>query len=136
MEVLGVPETLHGEHLLALGLHRQHQARPHVDAVDHDGASAADAVLATEMGAGEAELVPQEIGEGDAHLCRGAAPLAVHDDLDFAGHDAPPCPLSAASLPGRSGPGSLLGGVPASRALPSAARPAAVVRARRTATLA
>src|SRR4051812_46447947 len=101
MEVLGVPETLYGEHLLALGLHRQHQARPDVDAVDHDGARAADAVLAAEMGAREAELVPQEVGEGHAHLCGGAAPFAVDDDLDFPGHDAPPCPLSAAALPGR-----------------------------------
>jgi hypothetical protein len=51
---------------VAVGLHRQHQAGARRAAVEQDGAGAADAVLAAEMRAGEAEFIADEIGERDA----------------------------------------------------------------------
>src|SRR5260370_1342401 len=46
-----------------LGLHREDQARPHCRAVDQDGAGPAHAVLAAELGAGEAAVLAQEVGQ-------------------------------------------------------------------------
>ena len=63
-EVLGVvADPLDGGDLVRLGRDGEHQARPHRLAVDEDGARAADAVLAADVGAGEAEVVAQEVGE-------------------------------------------------------------------------
>ena len=61
-------DALDGEQLVAVGLHREHQAGARRAAVEQDGAGAADAVLAAEMRAGEPELVAHEIGERHAHL--------------------------------------------------------------------
>src|SRR5579885_3179197 len=47
--------------LVAVGLHREHQARAGRTAVEQNGAGAADAVLAAQMRAGKAQIVPQEI---------------------------------------------------------------------------
>ena len=68
VQVLGVAEALDGEHLLAPGLDREHEARPDGDTVDDHGAGAADAVLAAEMGAGQPELFAEEVGERHAHV--------------------------------------------------------------------
>ncbi|GAA3792693.1 hypothetical protein GCM10022380_06810 [Amycolatopsis tucumanensis] len=60
----------------AVGLHREHQARPHRFAVDEHGARAADPVLAAEMGAGQSEIVAQGVGRRaprfDVELVTGA----------------------------------------------------------------
>src|SRR5215469_6182932 len=61
-----LPFPLHGEpldrrYLAADGLDRQHQARAHRPAVDDDRARAAASVLAAQMGAGETEVIPQEV---------------------------------------------------------------------------
>ena len=53
-------------------------------AVEQDRAGAADAVLAAEMRAGEAERVAQEIGERQPHLDLGLVALAVHRQRDLA----------------------------------------------------
>ena len=53
---------------LAARLHREHQARPDADAVDHHGARAADAVLTPEVGAGELEALAQEVGQRHPHF--------------------------------------------------------------------
>ena len=64
MQLVGAGgDALDGQHLVAVGLHRQHQAGARRAAVEQDGAGAADAMLAAEMGAGEAELVADEIGQ-------------------------------------------------------------------------
>ena len=75
-------EALDRGDLAAVGLHREHQAGPDGCAVEQHGARAADAVLAPEVGAGEAAPLAQEVGEGQAGLDGGAPRLAVHPDLD------------------------------------------------------
>ena len=47
----------------AIGLHGERQAGAHAVAVDQDRAGAADAVLAADVGAGQAKFAAQEIGE-------------------------------------------------------------------------
>src|SRR5205807_4266205 len=70
-------EALDGAHILAVCLDGEHQAGACAMAVDKDGAGAADAVLAAEMRAREAELVAQEIGEREARLDRALVRRAV-----------------------------------------------------------
>ena len=61
-------QRLDGADLCAVGLHRERQAGARRHAVDLDGAGAADAVLAADMGAGHRQLMAQEIGEQHARL--------------------------------------------------------------------
>ena len=68
----------------AFGLHREDQAGAHRLAVDQHGAGAADAVLAADVGAGEAKLMAQAVGERQARLDIDADLLAV--DFEFGGH--------------------------------------------------
>ena len=68
----------------AVGLHREHQAGARAVAVDQHGAGAADAMLAADMGAGQAQRVTQEIGKQQARLHGGAVGCAVDGDADFA----------------------------------------------------
>ena len=81
--VRGGRDALDGEQIVAVGLHRQHQAGARRAAVDQDGAGAADAVLAAEMRAGQPELVADEIGERPADLDLFLVALAVHGQRDF-----------------------------------------------------
>ena len=76
-------DALDGQDLVAVRLHREHQARARRVAVEQDGAGAADAVLAAQMRAGEAELVAQEIGERPAYLDLFLVALAVDGQRDF-----------------------------------------------------
>ena len=68
MELTIMVEAFDGRHLGAFGLDAQHQARADRFAVDDDGAGPADTVLATEVGAGEIELLSQNVGQGLASL--------------------------------------------------------------------
>ncbi len=63
---VGVGEPLDGGDLEALRGDREHQAGAHRPAVDQDRAGAADAVLAADVGAGEAEVVAQRVGQQPA----------------------------------------------------------------------
>ena len=99
--------------LVAVRLHRQHQAGARRAAVEQDGAGAADAVLAAEMGAGQAELVAQEIGERHPHFDLFLVALAVDGQRDFSrlahggswrGRLQLRCPAVARSLQRRRGP--------------------------------
>src|SRR5260370_29198842 len=49
-------DALDGENIMAVALHREHQAGTRRAVIVEDGACPADAILAAEMGAGEAEL--------------------------------------------------------------------------------
>ena len=49
-------------HVVALGLYGKHQARPHRHSVEEHGATAAHAVLAADMRAGEPEVVAEMVG--------------------------------------------------------------------------
>ena len=75
---------------------REHQARPHRPPVDQHGAGAADAVLAADVGAGQAEVVAQRVGEqpprGHARLV-GDAVDAQPDVVQLLGHCAASAPL-------------------------------------------
>ena len=66
-------QPLDRRHLGAVGLHGEHQARARGLAVDQDRARAADAVLASDVRAGEPEVLAQEVRE---QLARLAPPLA------------------------------------------------------------
>ena len=84
----GRRDALDGQDVVAIGLHRQHQAGACRTAIEQDGAGAADAVLATEVGPGEAEIIADEIGERDAHRRFLGVLRAVDGDGDgaFIGH--------------------------------------------------
>ena len=84
----------------AVGLHGEHQARAGGLAVDEDGARAAHPVLAPEVGAGEAEVLAQRVGEGAPGLDVEAVTLAVDRQGDpHAGSWAG----TAVTAPGRRG---------------------------------
>ncbi len=56
-------EALDGREFVAVGLHRQHQAGADRDTIEQNGAGAADAMLAADMGAGQPQFVAQEIAQ-------------------------------------------------------------------------
>src|ERR1700716_4174020 len=68
--------------LVAVGLHRQHQAGARRLAVEQDRAGAAYAVLAAKMRAGEPEIMPDKIRQGDADLDLLLVTLAVDGQRD------------------------------------------------------
>src|SRR5579871_3361853 len=73
-------QALDGADFGAVDLRREREARAREPAVDLHGAGAADAVLAADMGAGEAERVAQEIGQQHARL--GLERAAVDREAD------------------------------------------------------
>src|SRR5215467_13627670 len=84
MQLLGRRrDALDCENIMAVRLHREHQAGTRRAVIEEDGACPADAVLAAEMGPGEAELVPDEIGQCDAHLDFFFVSLAVDGQHNF-----------------------------------------------------
>jgi len=76
-------DALDGENIVAVRLHREHQAGTRRAIIEEYGACPANAVLAAEMGAGEAELVADEISQRHADLDFFLVPLAVHGQRDF-----------------------------------------------------
>jgi len=68
----------------AVGLHRKHQAGTRAVAVYQYRTRAADAVLTTDMGAGEAQRVTQKIGKEEPRLDDGFVDGAVHGHGDLA----------------------------------------------------
>ena len=83
-QTIGRGEALDGDNALAVGLRGEHQAGAHRLALDQHGAGAAHTVLAADMGAGEADLVAQEVGKIDARLDAAGVFGAVDVDLDIA----------------------------------------------------
>ena len=77
-------DAFDGKDLVPIGLHRQHQARPRRMSVEQNGAGAAYAMLAAEMRAGQAKLVPQEIRKRDADRRRLLVAFAVDRQSDLA----------------------------------------------------
>ena len=72
-----------------VGLDGEHQAGAHGLAVDHHRTGAAHAVLAADMGAGQAQTVAQEIGQQGAGFCAAGVGAAVDGKGNGAeiGHD-------------------------------------------------
>ncbi len=77
-------DALDREDLVAVRLHREHQAGARGIPVEQDGAGAAHAVLAAQMRTREAELVPHEIRERHTDLDLFLVALAVDGQRDLA----------------------------------------------------
>jgi hypothetical protein len=63
-------QAFDGHHVMAFGLHRQHQARPDRRSIEQHRAAAANAVLAAHVCAGEPEVMTDVIGQEAARLER------------------------------------------------------------------
>ena len=61
----------------AVGLHREQQARAHRVAIEQHRAGAADALLAAHVGAGQAEVLADEVGQQLARLGLARAPVPL-----------------------------------------------------------
>src|SRR4029453_7852010 len=72
----------------AVGLHGEEEARTHRTAVNADRARAADAVLAADVRSGQAERVPEKIGEQKSWLAVPPARAPVDGKLDGGHGDA------------------------------------------------
>ena len=78
--------------LVPARLHGEHEARAHGLAVDQHRARAAHAVLAPEVGAGQAEVLAQEVGQRHAHLGgRLAVVRRSRRSVDLVGHARSSC---------------------------------------------
>ena len=77
-----------GADLAAVGLDREHQAGAHGVVVEDDGAGAADAVLAADMGPGLAAIVADGVDQRAPRLDpdRIVAAVDVERDVEFFGH--------------------------------------------------
>ena len=75
IELVAVRQAFDGADLLAVRLHREHQARAHRLAVDEHRAGAADAVLAADMRAGLPAILADRVGQRAPRLdANGMAP--------------------------------------------------------------
>ena len=74
---VGLRQALDRGDAVAVRLHREHQAGAHRLAVEHDRARAADAVLAADVRAGEAQILAQPVDEREPrrHLAVRLTPL-------------------------------------------------------------
>ena len=63
-----IRQTFNGNDRGLVGLNSEHQARAHRLAIIEHGATAADTVLATDMGAGQVQILAQKVGEALARL--------------------------------------------------------------------
>ena len=79
--------ALDGGDGIAVGLHREHQARAHRRAVDEHGAGTADAVLAAGMRAGEQQPFAQAVEQARARLDLDRVRLSIH--AEFNAHARP-----------------------------------------------
>jgi hypothetical protein len=66
----GGSQALDSRNLVALGLDGEHQAGPNRRAVQQDRAAPAHPVLATDVGAGQAEVVTEMVGEQPPRIGR------------------------------------------------------------------
>ena len=97
--------ALDGRDRRPVDAHREQQARADRSAVDQHGAGSAHAVLATDMGTGEAEVVPKGVGEQPPRRHTHGARHAVDGQLDArAGRSCRRAPhaRAAASVSARS----------------------------------
>jgi hypothetical protein len=80
LEILA--ETFDGCDRMAISLDGKHQARPNRQAVEQNGAGTTDTVFATDMRAGEPELMPEEITQEQAWLSFALIDLAIYRERD------------------------------------------------------
>ena len=74
--------------LVAVHLHREQQARAHCLAVQQNRARAARTLFTADMGAGQSQIVAQEVAQQQSRLNRALVGRAVDGDVDGVGHGA------------------------------------------------
>src|SRR5690242_4421813 len=79
-ELAVASQALDRRNLGALGLHREQEARAHCLAIEQNGARAAYAVLAADVGAGEREILAEVIAEQLPRLDRAVIEDAIDRD--------------------------------------------------------
>ena len=79
---VGPREPLHGADLGPVGLHGQDGARLHGHAVHQHGAGAAVRGVAADVGAGEREVVADQVHQQEPRVDGGRVRFAVHGDVD------------------------------------------------------
>ena len=74
----------------AICLHRQHETGPHGKPVNYDGAGAANAMFAADMGSRQPQIVAQRVSQRGPRLCSKFRSGAVDGEGDdaFIGHAA------------------------------------------------
>src|SRR5262249_35487932 len=97
-------QALDGADRASFRLHREHQAGTHGLAVEQDGAGAADAVLATDMGAGLAAIVADGVDQRAARIDTDVVAPAVDGQRELAllGHAAACSSARRVTVPARS----------------------------------
>ena len=90
-------QSLHGADLGAFGLHGKRHARPLGSTVDEDRAGTAHAVLATDVCAGQSEIVAQGVAEQATWLDEDLFALSIDGER----HGAPGHRVLGSSVAGR-----------------------------------
>src|SRR5262245_53650019 len=104
MQHVALCQALDGADRPALGLHRKHQTRAHGLAIEQDGAGAADAVLAADVGAGLAAVVADGVDQRAARIDADVMAPAVDGERKLAlfGHAAACSSARRVTVPARS----------------------------------
>src|SRR6478672_10825339 len=117
VELIAVGKALDGLDLRAVGLDGEHRARLDRPAIDVDGAGAALAGVAADVGAGQVEILPQRLDEESPGLDVELVGCAIDDERDVLAHGhVPPAARAVAKQALRCLVGAL-------RASPAAAVP-------------
>ena len=90
-------DALDGSYLGAIGLCRQHGAGFHRAAIDVNQARAALAGIATHVGAGEPQLIPEQVDQQGSVFHFRRYRIAVQRHRDVYRHDYPPYLLVVAA---------------------------------------
>jgi hypothetical protein len=85
MQLVALRHAFDRQDIGAIGLRREHGAGFHRSTVEVDGAAAALGGIATDMRAGHAEMIAQEIDQQGAVLDIARVALAVNSQFNF-GH--------------------------------------------------
>ena len=80
---IGLGQAFDRAELGAVGLHREKQASAHRLTIHQDGAGTTDTVLTAHMGAGEAEVVAQEVGQQQPRFDGSLVGLSVDLQRDL-----------------------------------------------------
>ena len=107
-----VKQTLDGRHALSVGIHGEDRARADGQAVHVDRAGAALVLAAALFGAGEAQVVPQDVKQGAVDRDVDLLDIPVDRDLDVFAHGSSAISPRRAGRPppGRAGRGPSSGG--------------------------
>src|SRR5262249_40996086 len=92
MQVFALGQTFDGADRLAVGLHGEHQATANRSTVDQNRAGAAHAMLASDVSAGEAAILPDCVGKRPPRLhAQAIGPPVDHEHDRMAGAHCAAC---------------------------------------------